>query len=66
VIGVAGPTMAFIEDMAQLYAPLLREDLQKGRSHRYLSVLGRLKSGVSIEQAQAQMDSIRTVEYIFS
>jgi predicted permease len=58
VIGVAGPTMGFIEDIAQLYAPLLWEDLRKGSSHRYLSVLGRLKSNVSIEQAQAQMDMI--------
>ena len=58
VIGVARPTMGFIEDMAQLYVPLLQEDLRKGRTHRYLSVLGRLKSGVSVKQAQAQMDMI--------
>ncbi len=58
VIGVAGPTMGFIEDLAQLYVPLVREDLQTGRSHRYLNVLGRLKSDISTEQAQAQMDLI--------
>lgn len=58
VVGVARPTMGFIEDVAQLYVPLQREDLQKGRSHRYLTVLGRLKSDVSIEQAQAQMDVV--------
>jgi len=56
VIGVVKPTMGFIEDSAQVYVPLPRADLQTGRSNRYLSVLGRLKSGVSAEQAQAQMD----------
>jgi putative ABC transport system permease protein len=58
VVGVARPTMGFIEDIAQLYTPLVREALQTGRSHRYLTVLGRLKSGVSVEQAQAQMDML--------
>jgi predicted permease len=56
VVGVARPTMGFIEDLAQLYVPLPRADLQTGRSNRYLTVLGRLKSGVSVEQARAQMD----------
>jgi putative ABC transport system permease protein len=56
IVGVARPTMGFIEDLAQLYVPLPREDLQTGRSNRYLSVFGRLQSGVSIEQARAQMD----------
>ncbi len=58
VVGVARPTMGFIEDIAQLYTPLVREALQTGRSHRYLNVLGRLKPGVSVEQAQAQMDTL--------
>jgi predicted permease len=59
VVGVTRPTMGFIEDAVQLYTPLLVEDLQTNRSHRYLqNVLGRLKSGVSVEQAQAQMDLI--------
>ncbi len=58
VVGVVRPTMGFIEDLAQLYVPLPRADLQTGRSNRYLSVLGRLKSGVSFEQARAQMDLV--------
>ncbi|MFC1633702.1 ABC transporter permease [Planctomycetota bacterium] len=58
VIGVSRPVMGFIEDLAQLYTPLVRETLQTGRSHRYLNVIGRLKPGISIEQAQAQMDVI--------
>ncbi len=58
VVGVAGPTMGFIEDMAQLYRPLARETLQTGRKHRYLQVLGRLKPAVSVKQAQAQMDLV--------
>jgi putative ABC transport system permease protein len=58
VIGVARPTMGFIEDLAQLYTPHVRETLQAGRSHRYLNVLGRLKSGISVKQAQSEMDVI--------
>jgi putative ABC transport system permease protein len=58
VVGVTGPTMGFIEDLAQLYTPLPREQLQGSRTNRYLAVFGRLKSGVSPEQAQAQMDLV--------
>jgi putative ABC transport system permease protein len=56
VVGVARPTMGFVEDLAQLYVPLPQADLQTGRSYRYLAVFGRLKPGVSTEQARAQMD----------
>jgi len=56
VVGVARPTLSLIEAQAQIYVPIPRADLQTGRSHRYLFVLGRLKPGVSVEQAEAQMD----------
>lgn len=58
VVGVTGPTMGFIEDLAQLYMPLTREQFQGSRTNRYLAVFGRLKSGVSPEQAQAQMNLV--------
>lgn len=58
VVGVTGPTMGFIEDLAQLYTPLPREQFQEGRTNRYLAVFARLKSGVSPEQAQIQMDLV--------
>jgi putative ABC transport system permease protein len=50
--------MGFIEDLARLYTPLPREQLQGSRTNRYLAVFGRLKSGVSPEQTQAQMDLV--------
>jgi putative ABC transport system permease protein len=58
VIGVTRPTMGFVDDMAQLYTLLPQEELQAGRTNRYLAVFGRLKSGVSIDLAQAQMDLV--------
>jgi len=58
VIGVSAPAMGFIEDLAQLYMPLPREELQVGRTNRYLAVLGRLKPGISVERAQGQMNLI--------
>jgi predicted permease len=58
VVGVARPMMGFIEKQAQIYVPFPRADLETGRSHRYLHVLGRLKPDVSVEQAQARMDLV--------
>jgi putative ABC transport system permease protein len=58
LVGVARPMMGFLEDQAQVYVPIPWADFETGRSHRWLSLLGRLKSGVSVEQAQAQMDLV--------
>jgi len=59
VVGVAGSLMGFIEDMVRIYIPLTREELLKrGRGNHYLNVLGRIKSDVSLAQAQAQMDQV--------
>jgi putative ABC transport system permease protein len=60
VIGVAPPTMGFIEEMIQLYVPLSISELRQNRGSHYLEVFGRLKPNVSIEQAQAQMNVICT------
>jgi putative ABC transport system permease protein len=58
VIGVTRPTMGFIDDLAQLYTLLPREELQTGRTNRYLAVLGRLKPNTSVQQAQVQMNLV--------
>ncbi len=58
VIGVAPPTMGFIEELAQIYIPFTRESLTGSRGSHYLSVMGRLKEGVNTQQAQAEMDTI--------
>ena len=59
VVGVAEPAMGFLEEMTRFYIPLTEEELtESGRTRQYLLVLGRLKSHVSLAQAQAQMDQI--------
>lgn len=63
VIGVAAPLMGFIEEMIQLYIPLPIDELRKYRGGHYLTVIGRLKPNVSIQEAQAQMNIIcRNIE----
>ena len=58
VIGIAAKNLGFIEDMAQLMVPMTHEQLMRHRSRQYLLVLGRLKTGVTMAQAQAEMETI--------
>ena len=58
VIGIAAKNLGFIEDMAELMLPITNEKLRRNRSHQYLTVLGRLKSNVTMAQAQVEMDTI--------
>jgi putative ABC transport system permease protein len=59
VVGVAAPLMGFIEEMVRIYIPLTREELiKRNRGNHYLNVIGRIKSNVSVSQAQAQMDQV--------
>ena len=57
VVGVAQPTMGFLEDFVQFFVPQNAVN-SNDRDHRYLTVFARLKSGVSLTQAQAEMDLI--------
>lgn len=59
VIGVAKPLMGFIEEMAQLYVPLTQQELKsRNRSSHYLAVMGRLKSNVTVQQANQDLNRI--------
>ena len=58
VVGVTQPTMGFIEDFVQLLVPNRMDFGDERRGHRYLSVFARLKAGVSLEQAQTDLDVI--------
>jgi len=59
VVGVAAPLMGFIEEMVRIYVPLQREELiKRNRGSHYLNVIGRIKPGVSVAQAQAQMSQV--------
>ena len=58
VIGVAHATMGFLEDLTQFYVPLSTEGLKQSRGSHYLQAIGRLKPGVTVEQAQTEMSAI--------
>jgi putative ABC transport system permease protein len=58
IIGVTPQTLQYPEDV-ELWAPLApSEDLRAARGSFWLPVIGRLKPGVSPEQAQAEMTAI--------
>ena len=58
IIGVMRPDFRFSDDRAEYLAPLPISHFQLRGSGRFLMVAGRLKPGVSIEQAQADMEPI--------
>jgi putative ABC transport system permease protein len=59
IVGVAKPVLGFLEELTRFYVPLTQEELtSSSRGNHYLLVLGRLKPGVSLTQAQAQMTQI--------
>jgi putative ABC transport system permease protein len=64
VVGVLPPTFRPLESVAlgtdvSLWRPLAPDDRQTGgRASRNLRVVGRLKGGVTIEQAQAELDGL--------
>ena len=58
IIGVMPPNFRFENEAADYWAPLSISHFQLQGSAPYLRVAGRLKPGVSIPQAQAEMESI--------
>ena len=58
IIGVMRPDFRFSDDHAEYLAPLPLSHFQLRGSGRYLMVGGRLKPGVTIQQAQADMEPI--------
>lgn len=57
VIGVAPPSFTF-PGRSEVWTPALLTEDKTQRGSNYLKVIGRLKDGVSLEQAQAQMNQI--------
>jgi putative ABC transport system permease protein len=62
VIGVLPATFEFTDSTIGLWVPLVLEDgkTPPPRTSHFLTVYGRMKKGVSIEQARADMDRIGT------
>jgi putative ABC transport system permease protein len=57
VVGVMPAGFDFPEQ-TELWSPLALDPAAERRNNRYLEVAGRLKPGVTVAQAQAQMDAI--------
>ncbi|HJR59252.1 MAG TPA: ABC transporter permease [Vicinamibacterales bacterium] len=61
VVGVLPPTFEFPDDELELWVPLtFAAGAQPSRTSHYLNVYGRLKPGVTLEQARIEMDRIGT------
>ncbi|HEV8037505.1 MAG TPA: ABC transporter permease [Bryobacteraceae bacterium] len=58
ILGVMRPDFRFSDDNAEYLAPLPLSHFQLRGSGRYLAVAGRLKPGVTIAQAQADVEPI--------
>jgi putative ABC transport system permease protein len=59
VIGVMPPGFQFPEKQTDFWVPLaIPPDLQTQRSAYWLTVIGRLKPGVTVEQARPEMEAI--------
>lgn len=57
VIGITPPTMGFLEEMAQVFVPIVpEEEYSWNRGNHNLCVMGRLKPEATIEQAQAEFN----------
>lgn len=59
VIGVMGPSAHFPDWGQQIWTPLAWTDKEKAvRGEHHFGVVARLKAGVQVEEAQAEMDAI--------
>ncbi|PYR56845.1 MAG: permease [Acidobacteria bacterium] len=58
VIGVMPQGTAFDRGFAQMWRPLAFKPSERTRNFHWMTALGRLKPGVTIEQARTQMDAI--------
>jgi len=58
IIGVMPPDFRFTDENAQYIAPIVLNHFQLRGSARFFTVVARLKPGVSIQQAQSEIDSI--------
>ena len=58
VVGILPPGSNFDRDRAQIYAPLLFSPGSINRGSHFLTVIARLAPGVTVEQAQSNMDQV--------
>jgi putative ABC transport system permease protein len=58
VVGVMGPEFVFTNPAHQVWIPFKPKEVVRGELHNFFSTLARLRPGVSIEQAQHELDAI--------
>jgi len=58
VVGVAAQTMGFLDEFAEIYVPIDRQQLAQNRGNHHVVVMGRLKEKVTVAQAQSQMSQV--------
>lgn len=58
VVGILPKELGFLEGEANIWLPLTDERIRGKRNDRYYTAMGKLKPGVTIKQAQAEMDII--------
>ena len=57
IVGVMPPGFDY-PAQSEIWAPLPLDPAKEARDNRFISVIGRLKSGATVSQAQVQMDTI--------
>ncbi|HZS07512.1 MAG TPA: ABC transporter permease [Blastocatellia bacterium] len=60
VVGVAPPEMSFPR-RADVWTPAMLAESKRGRGNNYLLAIAKVKEGVSVEQARAQMNQVASV-----
>lgn len=59
VVGVMPPNFQFLESFVRLWVPLsMDQEEMTDRGSHYLTVIGRIKPGVSVTQGQAEMNGL--------
>jgi len=58
VVGVLPKMLGFVEEMTDAIIPVLDDSLKENRGACYLQVFGRLRPGVSLAQARAEMSTV--------
>src|SRR5262249_369355 len=58
VIGVMPAASAFDRGFSRMWRPLAFQPNEQARDYHWLVIYGRMKPGVTLEQARAQMDAI--------
>lgn len=58
VVGVMSKTLGFLDELAEVYVPMPRTQLEGNRGSRYLLAFGHLKPAVTMDQASAELNTI--------